>query len=186
MRWTRRRKVLLVIHELLVALVIVAAWCWFVVYDNHHVVIEGELYRSAQVSGSELRAYIERDGLATIISLRENTNTTWWSAEKAVCEQAGVTHVDVPLAGTRAPTVVEMQNLVTTLRNAMRPLLIHCRHGADRTSLAVALYLNEKNSPEHDPLRAFSPRYGHLPALFRRTRCFDDAFDTHRRTSGGQ
>lgn len=156
------------------------AWYWVVGYDNYHVVVQGELYRSAQLSSTELLNYIERDGVATVINLRHDVNGTWWSKEKVVCGREGVMHIDVPLMGGRAPTMEEMKNLVSVMHKSRRPLLVHCKHGADRTSLAIALYLLEEGNAEAVPTSAFSARYGHLPILFPSMQCFDNAYTQYR------
>lgn len=144
-------------------------------YDNYHAVIPGELYRSAQMSVSRLREHIARDGLRTVINLRPETNELWHAQEQQACQTAGADYIDFPLAGDQAPSSQQAADLVTILREARRPMLIHCEHGADRTGYVVALYLSEvAGLPERQADAALSIRYGHL--AFTRVGCFDDAF----------
>ncbi|MDP6525267.1 MAG: tyrosine-protein phosphatase [Kiritimatiellia bacterium] len=164
------------IVTLLIVMPLVVSLYWIHLYDNYHCVIDGELYRSAQLSGKELRGYIDKDGLATVINLRTETNANWWAKEKTLCEDEGVMHFDIPLKGDQRPTMEKMAELVGVFQRCERPLLIHCRHGADRTSLAVALYLLERRDRSVDPPSAFSIKYGHMPMIFRHVRCLDEAF----------
>ena len=154
-----------------------AAAFWLGVYDNYHPVVEGELYRSGQLSPASLRRRIAADRIATVINLRPETNETWWAAETRVCREMGVAHIDVPLAGARVPTDAQVETLVKAMRSSAKPALVHCEHGADRASFAAALYLLAvTGAPYETARRAFSPRYGHLPWLFKSVACFDAAF----------
>jgi uncharacterized protein (TIGR01244 family) len=159
-----------------IVFVLLAATLWWARwYDNYHVVIPGELYRSAQMTALRLHEHIAEDGIRTVINLRPETNGLWHAQEQQACEAAAVAFVDVPLAGDRAPSSRQTSNLVTILRQARRPVLIHCQRGADRTSFAVALYLSEVSGvSERQARAAFSIRYGHL--AFTHVGCFDDAF----------
>ena len=161
----------------LAALALLAAALWWLTgYDNYHVVIPGELYRSGQMSANRLLAHAAADRLATVINLRPETNQPWHTTEVAACAGQHITHIDFPLAGDKAPTRDRMQALMTLMRTAPKPLLIHCEHGADRTGLAVALYLSAVNGrPRAEAKRALSIRYGH--SLFFGMDCFDKAFD---------
>ncbi|HXI83421.1 MAG TPA: tyrosine-protein phosphatase [Verrucomicrobiae bacterium] len=157
-----------------------ATLCWPGWYDNYHVVIPGELYRSAQMSAPRLRGHIAEDGLRTVINLRPETNELWHTQEQQACKMAGIEFVDFPLAGDRSPSPQQTSALVTILQQARPPILIHCEHGADRTGFAVALYLSEiARLPEPQARAALSIRYGHL--AFTRVGCFDDAFAQFRR-----
>lgn len=155
---------------------------WLCFYDNYHCVIDDELYRSAQLNIEELRGYIEKDGLVTVINLRAETNTGWWAEEKMLCEDQGVAHFDVPFRGDELPTMEKMAKLVDVFDTCERPLLIHCWYGADRTSLAVALYLLVHGNQRVDPTSAFSVKYGHLPLIFRHVKCFDEAFTRYEQS----
>jgi protein tyrosine phosphatase (PTP) superfamily phosphohydrolase (DUF442 family) len=163
-----------------------AAWWWIVAYDNYHTVIQGTLYRSAQVSDRELSDYIQRDRLATVINLREDTDATWRKKEKAVCRRNNVKHIDIPLSGGRSPTIEQMNALVEAFQANDPPFLLHCKHGADRTALAAALFLLTQDNSDRSPESAFSARYGHLPCIFQGTKQFDDAYARYKTMQGQQ
>ena len=154
---------------------LVATVCRLGWYDNYHMVIPGELYRSAQMSASRLGNHLAQDGIRTVINLRPETNALWHMQEQRACKTAGADFIDFPLVGDQAPSTQQIADLVTILRQARRPLLVHCEHGADRTGFVVALYLNAiAGLPEAQAHAALSLRYGHL--AFTRVGCFDDAF----------
>ena len=144
-------------------------------HDNYHVVLPRELYRSAQMTTERLSHHIKEDGIHTVINLRSQDDHGRWLSEQQACVKIGVTFVHFPLSGDRAPSSSETAALVAAMRTAVRPILVHCEHGADRTSFVVALYLKEiARRPEQEARKAFSIRYGHMAFLW--VGCFDDAF----------
>ena len=56
-----------------------------------------------------------------------------------------------------------MTELVEFLRDAPKPLLIHCRAGSDRTGLACAIYVAARGGSYHDAQEQLSLYYGHFP-----------------------
>ncbi len=173
-KWLRSHRTLTATSSVLGACLL---W-WCAVYDNYHPVVRGELYRSAQMSVENLVAHAKRDHLATVINLRPETNQTWHAAESEACAKRGITYVDFPMTGNRAPDHQSMDSLVRIMKSAPRPILIHCEHGADRTGLAVALYLRFiRGLAEHDAHSALSIRYGHTTGFG--MGCFDVAFSQY-------
>ena len=96
-RGSRTRLLVLSIVFVLLA----ATLCWPGWYDNYHVVIPGELYRSAQMSAPRLQEHIAGDGIRTVINLRPETNELWHTQEQQACRMGGVAYIDFPLAGDR-------------------------------------------------------------------------------------
>ena len=161
----------------ILAVIIIAAWYWAKVYDNFHVIVENEAYRSGQVSARELGHYIDKFGLKSVVNLRANTQATWWARERALCDSSGVTHIDVPLHGREAITPEKIEQLLAAMEAAPKPVLIHCRFGADRAGLASALYLRHiTGESEDDAAKALSAAYGHLPFLIFPVRKYDAAY----------
>ena len=155
-----------------VVLAVCSAW-WLLVYDNYHEVIPGRLYRSGQMTPSRLAVHAEKDLLCTVISLRPDMADAWHRDEVEVCRALGVEHLDFPMPGDVPPTAEEMDALLSAMRSAQAPVLVHCTHGADRTGLAVALYLKcIEGRGADESARALSLRFGHLPIM----RDFDAAF----------
>lgn len=152
-------------------LVLVALSCAFLLYigalqlsGNFHEVIPGQLYRSSQLSQDQLATYVKANGIKTIINLRgQNDGSEWYRSEVASAEQLGVQHVDFGMSARKELTPRRVAQLIQIMRDAPKPILIHCKSGADRTGLASAIYVNrvaglDEETAEHQ----LSIRYGHL------------------------
>lgn len=131
---------------------------------NFHTVIAGQLYRSAQPSPSQLERYIRDHGIKTVINLRGNSGyAKWWSEEVAVSERLGVEHVDFPMSASKILTAEKADRLVEIMRDAPKPILVHCLSGADRTGLASVLYSQQiANVTEDVAERQLSFAFGHV------------------------
>jgi len=131
---------------------------------NVHTVAAGELYRSAQPSAPQITEYATRYGIRTIVNLRgENAGRPWYDSEVAASANLGISHIDFRMSARRELTQEQAERLLAILEAAEKPLLIHCRTGADRSGLAAALYLvaiaKQGEGTAGDQL---SIRYGHV------------------------
>lgn len=132
---------------------------------NFHEVIPGRLYRSAQLSGAELRTVSRRFGVKTIINLRNACPVEpWYQEETAVARERGIEHHNLNFSAYLAPAPQELRKLVSILESCPRPVLIHCRRGADRTGLATSLAWLYDQAEEASPgVSLLSWRFGHVP-----------------------
>lgn len=109
---------------------------------NFAPVIAGELYRSAQLDAPDIRDYAGTYGIRSIINLRgENTGSDWYDAEITEARSLGIAHFDFAMSAKRELTQAQAATLIAMMKDAPKPLLIHCQAGADRSGLAAALYL---------------------------------------------
>jgi protein tyrosine phosphatase (PTP) superfamily phosphohydrolase (DUF442 family) len=108
------------------------------VTTNFDYVVRGQVYRSAQPSPGQLEGWIQKYGLKTIINLR-GENFSDYAAEVAAAKQYGATLIDISLPTTQMPKSPQLMRLADALETAERPILLHCREGADRTSLASVM-----------------------------------------------
>jgi protein tyrosine/serine phosphatase len=109
---------------------------------NFHTVLEGEVYRSAQITPAALAEYHETYGIKSVLNLRgAKPGQDWYDAEVAEAARLGITHVDFPMSASQEMDVARQKALIALMRAMPKPLLVHCRHGSDRTGLAMALYL---------------------------------------------
>lgn len=131
---------------------------------NFHTVIAGELYRSAQPSAEDIAFYSRQHGIRSIVNLRgENKGADWYDAEIAQSEKLGITHIDFAMSSSDHVSLEKADRLVAILRDAPKPLLIHCKAGADRTGLATVIYLQQiANVDEETAELQLSPLYGHV------------------------
>ena len=132
---------------------------------NLHAVIPGRVYRCGQPTGASLDSIIAQHGIRTVVNLRGfGGPQAWYLNESRACQKHDVNLEDVSFSAIRLPSKYELRNLVELLERAEAPLLIHCRHGSDRTGLAaVAALLLLTDTPCHVALRQLSLRYGHMP-----------------------
>ena len=131
---------------------------------NYHTVVAGQLYRSAQPASADLSRYAMAHGIKTIVNLRgENRGSSWYDAEIAESKQLGISHVDFRMSARRDLTRAEAAELIAILERAEKPVLVHCKAGADRSGLAAALYVaavaKRGEAAAEDQL---SIRYGHI------------------------
>jgi protein tyrosine/serine phosphatase len=148
---------------------------------NIHQIGKNEAYRSAQLSTSAFESVIHEHAIKTVINLRgSQQNAAWYDAERATALRLGVTHIDLPLSANEEPDDAKLDLLIATMRDAQKPLLIHCEGGADRSGLASALYRRFVEGTTYEKAaEELSFRYGHFPWLTSRTGAMDRAF-AHR------
>lgn len=132
---------------------------------NEGTIAPGQAYRSAQLGGPALRELIGELGVRSVVNLRGENDTAWYREEVSACRRAGVAHFDVRLSARELPEPGEALKLVGILRSAPRPILLHCKSGADRTGLAASLFLIECKGmdPDHARRLGLTPWHGHLP-----------------------
>ena len=135
---------------------------------NFDAVAPRTLYRSAQLTPDQMSIYVRRYNIRTVINLRgENLGQSWYDSEVEASQRLGIAHVDFRMSASRELTPERAKELVTLMAKSEKPLLIHCKDGADRTGLASALYLAvvEKEDPTA-AAEQLSIRHGHLSLPF--------------------
>lgn len=139
---------------------------WRVASHNQGAVVAGEVYRTAQLNGNELRQEIEKFHLKSVVNLRgENSREKWYVEELAVCREMGVVHADVRLSARHLPPPDQLARLIADYHSLPQPMLIHCNAGSDRTGFAGSIYLIErKGLPIAEATdQGLSWRFGHFP-----------------------
>jgi protein tyrosine/serine phosphatase len=104
---------------------------------NFHTVIANEVYRSAAPGDALIERLAREKHLKAIIDLRGHADAD--PEEERTARRLGLDFIRVPMAVTRLPTRQEMIALVRAIDSAPRPMLIHCKSGADRTGVASAM-----------------------------------------------
>lgn len=132
--------------------------------DNFHSVQLGVLYRSAQLKPSRLRKYIQKFGIKSVINLRGiNKKTKWWQAEKATLKKLKVNYYNISFNASNFSSKENLHKLLYLYKHAPKPILIHCRDGADRSGEAAALWvLEQQGKRKKDALKHLSIKYGYL------------------------
>jgi protein tyrosine phosphatase (PTP) superfamily phosphohydrolase (DUF442 family) len=133
-------------------------------FQENLAAVDARLVRSAQPA-AHLADWIRDYRLASILNLRGGTPADPWYADEVNTAAANqIAFYDYPMLATRRPLRRDLLTLIDFLRAAPYPLLVHCKHGADRTGLAVALYrMVHLNEPPAEAMDAFSIFHGHIP-----------------------
>lgn len=130
---------------------------------NFHPVLPDEAYRSAQPDAEDLRIWAERTGIRSVVNLRgRHVGAGWYDEEIAASEALGLAHYDFGMSASKGLDQAGAEALIAVLRDAPKPILIHCKSGSDRTGLAAALYLADRGHPEDAAEAQISIRYGHV------------------------
>lgn len=111
---------------------------FFVVRANFREVVPQKVYRSAQPSPAQLRGWIRRYGIRTVINLRGDAGKITADA-RAVANEMGAKMVSIGLDADEIPHRPLLAKLIQTIETAERPMLIHCRAGVDRSGMASTL-----------------------------------------------
>ena len=108
-------------------------------------------------------ARLAERGIRSIITLRGTAATPFYLLEQEACAHHGITLYGVALRSRAAPDKAALQKMIALFRQAERPLLIHCKSGADRAGLASAIYLMViEGEPLARARRMLSARYIHF------------------------
>ncbi len=155
-----------------------AYWGAIQYQGNFHTVEEGALYRSAQLSKDELQSAIRDHKIRSVLNLRgAHPGQSWYDQELALSQALGVAHYDYALSSHRFVTRQQIGEVLNIVRDAPKPLLVHCKAGADRTGLVSALYRFAAEGVSADQAdRELSLVYGHFPYLASRSKAMDDSF----------
>jgi protein tyrosine phosphatase (PTP) superfamily phosphohydrolase (DUF442 family) len=132
---------------------------------NFHAITPGEAYRSAQMDSDELRHYIRKYNIKSIINLRgKRSGRRWYREELKVSRQLNCRHYDLSIPPDKSPSPEQVKKLLHLFETAPRPVLLHCKAGADRSGLAAALWKAVVDgAPKKLAGKQLSLRFGHFP-----------------------
>jgi protein tyrosine/serine phosphatase len=135
--------------------------------SNLREVDAGSFYRSGQLGADRLRDTIDALGIKTIINLRGvRPQMGWYRDEVAVAREKGVRLISLRFGADRLPHRRDLVELLDALRDAERPILVHCRAGADRSGVASAIYQMEyMGRQKQEALEMLTLRYFHIAWL---------------------
>lgn len=139
-------------------------------HGNFHAITSGEAYRSGQLDSSRLAYYIKKHNIRSVLNLRGNVASDghsvaqWYLDEKRVSAELGAKHYDIYLSSTSEPEKEDVAKLMEFFKTAPRPVLIHCKSGADRTGLVASMWkvvVDKESKAEAE--KQLTIRYGHFP-----------------------
>jgi protein tyrosine/serine phosphatase len=145
---------------------------------NFHTVLPGKVYRSGQMDEAQWMDYMQKYAIKSVLNLRgEHRASPWYQQEIRVAEKLGITHYNVGLSASREVDNETLETILGIIRQAPKPILIHCQAGADRSSLIAAAYLFAiEGQLAETAAHQLSILYGHFPYLLSKTDAMDRSF----------
>ncbi|MCR4576182.1 MAG: tyrosine-protein phosphatase, partial [Lentisphaeria bacterium] len=128
---------------------------------NFHQVNQ-EIYRSGQPDANEMASLHTFEGIQSVLNLRENHD------DRGEIRQLPVELFEIPMAAGSI-SEAELVTILRTIKNAPKPMLIHCWHGSDRTGAAVAAYriVFENWDVEKAVSELMDKKYGHHRTIYK-------------------
>lgn len=147
-------------------------------WRNWGVVESGALYRSNHPLPWQLAQAARRFGIRSVINLRGHRESCGSDAlGRAAAARLGLHHADQPLESRGAPHKDRLLRLIGLYRSLPRPILIHCKSGADRTGLAAGVWRLIGGGTAAEAAAELTLRHGHVSAA--RTGILDAFFHAY-------
>ena len=115
-------------------------------WNNFHEISEG-VYRANQPSPSHLKSY-KKLGIKSVLSLRGRANQSYDLFEDEYCKRLGLNLIYTPISSGSAPMPEDLLKIIQVLRELPKPVVLHCKSGADRAGIMCALYFLLQKKPE--------------------------------------
>ncbi|WP_305971713.1 MULTISPECIES: tyrosine-protein phosphatase [unclassified Mameliella] len=120
------------------------------------------VYRSNQPTHRRFERYAAM-GIRTVVNLRGEDKFAHYLFEKESLEALGMTLIDAKLWAREAAPRKRIVGVIDALRAAERPMMFHCKSGADRAGFVAAMYLLIfENAPIAAAKKQLGIRYMHL------------------------
>ncbi len=122
--------------------------------------VNGQLYRAAQPDAAGMRE-LWRKGIKTVLDLR------YWHDDKKLARGTGLTVLHLPMMANDIDEK-DLRRALAMIRQAKKPVLVHCRYGSDRTGAVIAAYriIEQHWSGEQAIEEMMRGGYGHHYLLF--------------------
>ena len=153
---------------------------FFRFFYNLRLLVAPGLYRSSHPMPYQLRA-AARAGVKSVLNLRGvethvGSNVLEWDA----CREAGLHIVHFPMPSRDPPEPGQVLGLVRLFETLPKPILVHCKSGADRAGLASTVYrLTQVGEPLEAAIRELAFwRHGHVRQA--KTGVLDHFFEVYR------
>ena len=110
-----------------------------VFWTNHKEIAPG-VFRSNQPTEWRFISYHAK-GLRSVLNLRGWDVYAHYQYEERICQKLGMRLENIKLNARNAPQSKDINAIVDCLGKMEKPLLFHCKSGADRAGLVSAIYL---------------------------------------------
>ena len=119
-------------------LLIGSGYIYFQTEISFRDVVDSTLYCTRQPAPAELKRWITKYNLKTIINLRGYAGKET-AEEVATAEKMNVRHITLTLSAYSLPPSYLLSRLINEIETCEKPVLIHCYSGFDRSGLAAVL-----------------------------------------------
>jgi len=170
-----------VLKYLTSTIVIISLFIYYIIHiDGNFYKIDNDAYRSGQLNRYNLEYYLNKYQFKTILNLRGSSNDQWYKDELELSNRYNTKHIDYKISNRDYLDINRTKQIVQILKDAKKPILIHCAGGADRTSLVSALYQYAiKHKSKAISQDQFSIIYGHTPYFRPKVIAMDWSFDNY-------
>src|SRR6202012_725913 len=94
---------------------------------NFHWVVPGEAARAMQAWAGQLKPFLKKRCIRSIINLRgRNDDLSWWKTETRQAPELGIAHLDAMLDSRKLPTRAMLVTLIDSFDSAPKPFLLKC------------------------------------------------------------
>ncbi len=132
-----------------------------ILWTNFYQIAPG-VYRSNHPTHARFEKYAAM-GIKTVVNLRGTDPQSFHILEVESCAKLGLTLINTKLHARDAPSRRRLLEVISALRAAERPMMFHCKSGADRAGMVAAMYLMIfENVPVAEAKQQLSLKYLHL------------------------
>jgi protein tyrosine/serine phosphatase len=155
-----------------------------ILWTNFHPVVAGRLYRSNHPTPGNLRAFVRKAGIKSLINLRGRAGNGSDALSREAAGRLGLAFYDMAFESRGAPHKDRILRLAEIYKTMKGPGLVHCKSGADRAGLAAGLFILMEGGGTAEALAQLSLRYGHIKQS--KTGILDAFFLTYARDGEGR
>ena len=132
------------------------------VFWTNYAEIAPGVFRSNQPTEARFKRYHAR-GLKSVVNLRGADVYAHYKYEERICLQLGISLTNRKLTARNAPQVADINEVIDILARVPKPVLFHCKSGADRAGFVSAIYLMEfEGKTVQEAQKQLNIRFFHL------------------------
>lgn len=131
-------------------------------WTNLATVVPGKVYRCNHPTPARLARLKRKLGLRTLVNLRGHRRCGSDALSRQATQTLGLDHVDMAFESRGAPHRDRILRFAGLYAQIERPMLMHCKSGADRAGLASALVILFEGGTAAQALRQLHWRFGHF------------------------
>ena len=127
---------------------------------NFHQV-NSDMYRSSQPNRLQMKQLHEFYGIKSVVNLRE------YHSDRDEIGELPLKLYEVPIAAGKL-SENDLKTVLLIIKDAPKPILVHCMHGSDRTGAVIAAYrIVYGNYPVEAAINELKEdRYGHHKQVY--------------------